>query len=140
MAKKKMAAQRKKEREGDVRWAIGVLLFVGIFQVVVGLYYHQRVKTVEAFPIDAGIGALFIALSFHAKKEPIQALTVSLIAYVSIIVLAIIIFQTNPFSGIILKIIVISALVSGIRAAKKLGPTKPKDDDILDGDDDFEEL
>jgi hypothetical protein len=136
-AKKVMAESNRKEREKNVRYGRNALLVVGILQVLVGLYEWQGpLGMIEAFMIDGGIGAAFIALYFYSKKEPVQSLTIGLIIYVAIMVLMAVLDPTSIFSGIIMKAIVISVLVSGLKSAKKLPKPKVTDDDLLDQLDD----
>lgn len=131
-AKKVVAHQKKKERETDVRWAIGALVVVGAFQLLLGLYYYNKFGVIEALAIDGGIGLGFIALSFYASKNAIQALTIGLVSYIAVIVIAMVLTGSSPFNGILIKILVITTLVSGVKSAKKLPQKKEGTEELID--------
>jgi hypothetical protein len=131
-AKKVIAHQKKKEREVDVKWGIGALIVVGAFQLLIGLFYYSKWNILEPLLIDGGLGVGFIALSFYARKNAVQALTIGLISYIAVIVLASVLTSTSPFSGLLVKILVISTLLTAIKSAKKLPQKKPIDDELLD--------
>ena len=131
-----MAHQKKKEREVDVKWGRGALMVIGVLQLLVAVYYYQKFGDIEIILVDGAIGGGFIGLSFYAKKNPVSALTIGLIAYIGIHILGIILAGTNPLSGILIKIIVISIIVSAIKAAKKMPQPKKVNEDLIDDLDD----
>ena len=133
-AQRIMQKQRTEERKVDVRWARYALLIIGSFQALMVLYVVTNYAYIfEIVLFDSFIAAAFIALFFHAKKKPAQAITIGLIIYGAIQLLYLVLIPTSFFSGILIKIIIISTLVAGLKAAKKLGPPKSEvADDILD--------
>ncbi|QQR86214.1 MAG: hypothetical protein IPJ76_16700 [Flavobacteriales bacterium] len=65
------------------------------------------------------ISGIFLGLAFWTKHKPLPAIITALSLYGLLIVLAAIENPTSLFSGIILKVIVISALIYALRALKQ---------------------
>lgn len=65
------------------------------------------------------VALLFVLLAELAKKKPFVALLSGLLLYVTLHLYAIIVENMSPFSGIIIKVIIIVYLVKGIRSAQE---------------------
>ncbi|MEX1000996.1 MAG: hypothetical protein WDZ35_02690 [Crocinitomicaceae bacterium] len=132
-AKKMVDHQRKRERKKDVAWAKYALLVVGVLQLLVVVYTFSKIYyPIEILLIDSAIGASFVALFFYANKKPVQAITIGLILYGTLLIVAVAIDTNNLWRGFILKLIIISLLLTGLKSAKKLPHVKPDHDDIID--------
>lgn len=64
------------------------------------------------------IGAIYGGLGMWSQQKPVGALVTSLIIYGTIILLSVLEDPVNIFSGIIWKVIIISALVNGLISAR----------------------
>ena len=115
------------ELHKQAKKAAGALLAVAVIQVAFGavvifLVLPKNVPTNvrnELMFRIFGIGAVFFALYFWARKQPLPAAIVGLVLFVTLHVLEAI---TNPAAivqGIIMKIIIIAILVSAIQAGVK---------------------
>lgn len=69
------------------------------------------------------ISGIFLGLAFWTKSKPFPAILSALILFVALNVLAMIEDPMNIFRGIVLKIIVLSALIYALREIKR--PAKP---------------
>jgi hypothetical protein len=80
------------------------------------------------FGIGVFIAALYAGLAFWSRKQPFPAILTGLILYVSMWALYTIINPINFFSGIIYKIMGLSALYYGIQAARNYDNLKKQVD------------
>lgn len=132
-AKAVMAKEKLNEYTKNIKYARNALLIVGIIQVLFGLYEgFGPMKFMEAFYIDAAIGGIFIGLFFYAKENAKTAFIVGLFIYVAIILLVAVGDPASIFKGLILKTIVISTLVGGLRAVGKVPKKIIPNDELLD--------
>ena len=113
--------------EQGIRKARNALFFAGgiLFVGGVVMTLMQRDQMDETFLlINIGIEALilgiFIGLGFWTKRKPYTALIAGLVIFCIIHIIAMINDQSNIYKGIIVKIAVVAALISGIKNAKKL--------------------
>ncbi len=109
--------------ESKVKNAKMWLFIVGGFTIALALFYfffryHQL--NVLSTVIDCTIGLVYIGLAFFVNKKPYTAVLVGLILYISTIVLTGVFDPTTLMSGWLFKIIIIAALVSGLKAAKQV--------------------
>lgn len=87
----------------------------------------------ELTPLIIGIAlfeaAVFIALALYTKKKPYTAIVLGLIAFIVVIILSVVFNGMNEggegvlkalFSGIIVKIFIVVALVRPLKEAKEL--------------------
>lgn len=146
-ARKILIKQKEKEHQKNVRFAKGVLIFVSLIQLLLGIYLgfggpHQMM----GFYIEGGIGFGFLALYLYSRENAVLAFTISLIVYSVIQTFVVIIGFMSISSGsglvinlgVIIKIMIISALISGLKAAKKVA--KKADDNLIDQLDEFDDL
>lgn len=132
-AKKMMARSKEKELIKDLKWARGVVLAMGIITLLWGaLHLSDNVySNIEAF-IDIGIGIVVTGLFFWSKEKPYEAILVTLIIFGAS---WIIMFLINPLSilnGVFFKIIIISGLITGLRAANKVKKRPKQNEELLD--------
>jgi hypothetical protein len=140
-AKKVMDARRKKEAKKNIQYAKNALLFVGILQIVIGLYEGYGPQHVMlALYIDAGIGLVFMGLWWYAKEHTAQALLIALIIYVAIILLVAAVDISTLFQGILIKLIVITTLSAGLQSARKMRKKIKNNEELLDHPDYPDEL
>lgn len=101
-----------------VRKARNVLFWVA------GLNMIPYLITGEVVFIIAGlvISCVFLGLAFWTKKKPFPAILTALILFVALNLLAAIEDPLNLVRGIILKIIVLSALIYALRSLKEPAP------------------
>lgn len=74
-------------------------------------------EQVQMFVVPIGIGVVFLALFFWARKSPLPALATALALYVTVHAVDIVADPNNIYRGIILKVICILALVRGLKSA-----------------------
>lgn len=108
--------------ESKVKNAEMWLFIVGGFTIALALFYfffrYDRLNVLSTV-IDCTIGLVYIGLAFFVNKKPYTAVLVGLILYISTIVLTGVFDPTTLMSGWLFKIIIIAALVSGLKAAKQ---------------------
>ncbi len=109
--------------ESKVKNAKMWLFIVGGFTIALALFYfffrYDRLNVLSTV-IDCTIGLVYIGLAFFVNKKPYTAVLVGLILYISTIVLTGVFDPTTLMSGWLFKIIIIAALVSGLKAAKQV--------------------
>ncbi|HEY2586648.1 MAG TPA: zinc ribbon domain-containing protein [Tepidisphaeraceae bacterium] len=132
------------ELHKQLKKAAGALLWVAILQTLFGalIYFLVHNATAARAPaaVDAtsvvifGIAAVFWALYFWARVNPLPAAIVGLVIYVTLWALDFIValaamgnapagqagaLAANPFRGIVIKIIIIAILVRAIKAGQQ---------------------
>lgn len=134
VAQQVMRDRKRKDGQKNIRRARGTLIFLAILQALVGLYEGFGPSGLMwALAIDVGIGAIFLVLYFFSKTRPVAAFSVALIVYGGIHLLLFAFEPVTLFQGIILKIVVISFLITGLNGARKFPePIKIKNDELLD--------
>ena len=117
----------KEEYERGIRKARNALFIVGALMFVVDMVMLAAQRDalgndeiMITVVLDVVILAAFIALGIWSKRKPYTALVIGLILFCAIQLLAAIGDPVSLVKGIIVKIFVIAALVSGIRKAKQL--------------------
>lgn len=70
---------------------------------------------VIAFPV--GLGLVFIGLFFWARRSPLPALMTALVLFVTVHVADAVLDPAALYRGIVMKVVVVLALLGGIRAA-----------------------
>jgi len=135
-AKKMKAKETLKEQKGKIKSARNALMFLGILQCVFAFWemYGMKLPFI-AFAIDAGIGLAFIGLYFYAAENPKASFITGLIIYITIQLLVMVADPKSLFSGIILKAIIISVLVGGLKAVGRIPKQfldKKNQDELLD--------
>ena len=113
-----MEPYRKNMRTAQV-WlyvVAGIQLIMGIIE-----YSSAEDTTVGwvAFGIDAFISVVFLALALWSKKMPVIAFTVALVLYLAFNIGFMILDPTNIGRGIIIKVLVVVALITANRDARK---------------------
>jgi len=108
---------KKKVNEGRI-----TLYVLGGLNVIVGLVY---MATDEEEGIYSGIiqfivAAIFLTLAVRVDKKPYQSILIGLIVYCSLIGLSALLEPASLIQGVILKIIIISALVKGLNSAREV--------------------
>ncbi len=132
-AKKLAAVQTLKKHRSSIKNAKIALLVIGGLQILFGLVEgFGSMKSMLAFAIDGGIGGIFIALYFLAEEKPVLAFRIGLIFYCSVIVLLAVFSPFSIASGFLMKVIVIGALVGGMRAVGKIPKQFNANDELLD--------
>jgi hypothetical protein len=66
-----------------------------------------------------GVGVIFLALYFWARKQPLPAAIVGLVLFITYVVLLAVLNPATIAQGILMKIIVIAVLVNSIQAGVK---------------------
>jgi hypothetical protein len=111
------------ESNKKIKQARGVLLFVGLAQLGMGIYEYvtaaDKLIGGVACGIDAFIASIFLVLALTAKKKPYISLVVALIAYILVIVAFAVLNPMNLAQGAFLKVFFTIALVKGMTAAKE---------------------
>jgi hypothetical protein len=118
--------------QAQARSAAGALLLVAILQVIFGTFIiflvhgggqPRLIEPGTSIPILAlsvyGIGAIFFALYFWAKRSPYPAAIVGLLFFITVHLLDALVDPTALVRGILLKIIFIAILVKAIRAGAR---------------------
>ena len=115
------------ELEKQAKKAAGALLAVAVIQSVFGAIVvfalmpnnvpaqTRNIVMVSVF----GIAAVFFALYFWARKQPLPASIVGLVVFVTLHVLDAIADPAALLRGIIMKVIIIAILVNAIQAGVK---------------------
>lgn len=99
----------------QVRKARHALLIVAALNMIPYLISGDAVLIVTGLVISC----MFLGLAFWTKRKPLPAIITALSLYGLLILLAAIENPASLFSGIILKVIVISALIYALRALKQ---------------------
>lgn len=110
--------------------ASGALLAVGILQLILGGILYAVVKNSPAAAENAaeinltlavviGVGLIYFALYFWAKRSPLPAAIVGLVLYLTLLLIDAVADPTSIARGIIIKIIIIVVLVRAIQAGLK---------------------
>jgi hypothetical protein len=95
-----------------------ILIALGIINGGIGAWmFSQKDKPDTAF--YSVIAAIYIGLGIWASKKPFPALFSGLLVYVMFLFIGAILNPDSIYSGLILKFIIISSIVYGIRAVKK---------------------
>ena len=108
--------------ENKVKNAKMWLFIVGGFSIALALFnffFRYDQLNVLSTVIDCAIGLVYIGLAFLVNQKPYTAVLTGLILYISTILLLGVLDPTNLASGWLFKIIIIAALVSGLKAAKQ---------------------
>jgi len=113
--------------EAGIRKARNALFIAGAIMFVVDVIATliQRDLITETYMwtvigIDALILGIFIGLGLWTKKKPYTAIIIGLVIFCLIQIMAMIGDPSNIYKGIIVKIAVVAALISGIKNARKL--------------------
>lgn len=106
----------------QVRKARHALLIVAALNMIPYLIAGGAVLIVTGLVISC----MFLGLAFWTKHKPLPAIITALSLYGLLILLAAIEEPASLFSGIILKVIVISALIYALRALKQPVTSKRK--------------
>jgi len=143
-AKALKAKETLKEQKSKIKSARIALLVVGILQCGVGLIEVLALDMPWlALAIDGGIGLVFIGLYFYSSENPKGAFMAGLILYLLIHVLVAVFDPTTLFKGIIMKAIIISVLVGGLNAIRRIPASllaKKDSDELLDNEQAVTEL
>lgn len=117
----------RQEYEEGIRKARNALFFVGALMFVVDMVIVMINKDTYAdgaiwviVAIDVCILATFIGLGLWSKRKPYTALLAGLITFCAVQVGAMFLDPTNIYKGILVKILVITTLIAGIKKAKRL--------------------
>lgn len=118
--------------DAQAKSAAGALLLVAILQVLFGtlVIFVLRgstrpgaIETGVSIPILAlsvyGIGAIFFALYFWARRNPYPAAIVGLLFFITVHLLDALADPAALFRGLIVKIVFIAILVKAIRAGTR---------------------
>ena len=108
--------------ENKVKNAKMWLIIVGVFTIGLALFYYifrYDQQNLLATGVDSFIGLIFIGLAFWVNKKPYMAVLSGLILYLSLIVIAAVSDPATITAGWLFRIIIIVALVSGLKAAKQ---------------------
>jgi hypothetical protein len=90
----------------------------GIF-LLVGLFVGFGADDFETMIINIFCCLIYLVLGAWCSKNPFGATLTALIIYATIVVVNAFVEPTSLFSGIVLKVIIITALVKGIRSAQE---------------------
>jgi len=112
------------------RKAAGALLAVGIIQLVFGAILWASLKNAPGAAENAaqinlvlaiviGVGMIYFALYFWARKSPLPAAIVGLVLYLTLLLVDAVTDPTSIGRGIILKVIIIAVLAQAIQAGLK---------------------
>lgn len=108
--------------EEQVRKARHALLIVAALNMVPYLFTGEAAMIVTGLVISC----IFLGLAIWTKHKPLPAIITALSLYGLLILVAAIEEPASLFSGIILKVIVISALIYALRALKQPVTSKRK--------------
>ncbi len=95
-----------------------IYVLAGLY-FVFGLFFGLVNDDIATMVVYLVCTIIYLILAAWSSKNPFGAILTALIIYVTIHVLAAIVEPASIFSGIILKIIFISAFVKGIRSAQE---------------------
>jgi hypothetical protein len=113
--------QRGIRKARNTLFAAGALMFV-----VDAILLFARRETLQpaavyvAIAIDLVVLSVFIGLGLYTKRKPYAAILAGLLIFCLIQVAAIALEPANIYKGLLMKIAVITTLVSGLRKAKAL--------------------
>ncbi len=100
----------------------GLYVLAGL-QVAIGLYEYFTIDDAFlagiALAIDAGIGAVFLALALWSRKKPVPAFLTALIFYIVVHAGFMMLDPSVFFKGIIFKAFVIYGLYKAYASAKE---------------------
>lgn len=134
-AKDIKAKEALEEYRKSIKNAKNALIFIGAIEILVAFFYYFKYNQEMMFlAIDGLIGAVFIGLYFLSKQYLKESLIAGLIIYLSFHLIIAALDPTSIIKGIIIKIIIITTLIAGIKAVTKIPPSlnKKDDDEILD--------
>jgi len=114
-------ARTARSAKDGVKSARNTLFIMSALMGIAGIFYF--------FSLDGDIGVLitymiiaviYVLLGFWSQEKPLIALILGLLVYLTLIVTIAIISPVSIFSGIIIKIIIITYLARGINGAAQL--------------------
>ena len=99
-------------------------LFVAAALIFIGELVSVAIQNIAFTPFIIGIAVIeagiFVALAFWTRTKPFTAIVVGLIVFIGIWILAIVASGTQgAISGIIVRIIIISYLISALKPARE---------------------
>jgi hypothetical protein len=102
-----------------------IYILAGIF-LLFGLYQGFAIDNFGGMIINLIICVAFLILAAWADKNPFGAILTAFIIYLTIQVTNFFLDPATLFSGIILKVIIISGFVKGIRSAQEAQKLRKK--------------
>jgi hypothetical protein len=108
-----------KDAQGKTKSSQTIMYVLAGLFFVVGLFVGFGADNFEGMVINIFCCLIFLVLAAWCSKNPFGATLTALIIYGTIQVVNAFMDPTTIFSGIILKIIIVSALVKGIRSAQE---------------------
>jgi hypothetical protein len=120
LANEKVVEQKQQTKKGINKGRYALFLVAGLYAVV-GFFEAFVIEGHELIfgLIDWGIAAVFIGLAIWSYWKPTLSLIIGLGFYVALILLIAAFEPSSLFQGIIWKVIVIVALIQGIRTARE---------------------
>jgi hypothetical protein len=96
------------------------ILFVlaGIFAVFGALFSLVMNQDVSVMVLNFIIAAIYLALGFWSRKSPLPCILIGFALYVIVIAINAVIDPVTLIQGLLMKVVVISALVYGYKGAK----------------------
>ena len=113
MSRKKMYLQDQKEAVNKAR---NILFALGGLNLLFAFLSRFDIISVISYSIGT---IVYVGLGIWCNKKPFPAIISGFVVYIVLIILNFIVDPATIFSGIIWKIIIISGLVYGFRAAKE---------------------
>ena len=111
-----LAEQRNKVKKAGI-----ILKFIGGISAVYGIIlyftYVNEIEKIVALILSFILGGIYFSLGIWSKKKPLAAIVTGFIIYMLILILDALVDPKTILQGLILKIIVIGAFVTGIKGA-----------------------
>ena len=97
---------------------IALYVLAGL-NVVVGIIYWASSDDFASLISSLVLAVIYLLLVAWSDKQPFAAILTGFIIYITIQLLAAVVEPTSLFSGIIIKVIIISVFIKGIKSARE---------------------
>ena len=108
-----------KSQQKEVQKATTILYILAGLNVVISIFAYSTLGPALSI-INFGLAGAYLGLAIWSRKKPFQAIVIGFFLYISLIAINAIFDPITIISGLIWKIIIISAFVYGYRAAKEV--------------------
>lgn len=105
----------------EVKRAKSTLVVLGVLSALVGVLYGFVIEAgdVATLVIYSIIAVIYFGLAIWSDKQPFAAILTALILYGTLIIVSAIFDPATIVSGIVLKIIIISFLIKGLKSGNE---------------------
>lgn len=112
--KRLLKSANKKVKNGKT-----VLYVLAGLNVLAGIIEMVRYEDIAALVASLVLAVIYLVLAAWSDKQPFAAILTGFIIYITIQLLSVILDPINILSGIVLKIIIITVFIKGIKSARE---------------------